>query len=224
MIDYGFYNMDCLDGMREFPDKYFDLAICNPPYNIQSLNVKAKSSSNATSRLKKYGSLSKANDEKPKKEFFDELFRISKNQIIWGYNHLSDMLPTTTEFIFWYKHNPVVSYSDGELAWTSFKKTAVCFDYPYYGCHGSDELRIHPVQKPIMLYKWLLSRYCDEGGRILDPFVGSASSLIACHEMGYKYVGFEIDPDMYAKAKKRLDQHEAQTNIFDFIGVGHGNM
>lgn len=217
MLDFGFYNMDCLDGMRQFPDKYFQLAICDPPYNITSLNVKANSSSNATSRLKKYGNLSNANDKKPDKEYFDELFRVSENQIIWGYNHLSDMLPTTTEFIFWYKHNPVVSYSDGELAWTSFKKTAVCFDYPYYGSHGQDEWRISPVQKPVMLYKWILSRYATEGGTILDPNVGSASSLIACREMGFKYVGFEIDPEMYAKARKRLDAAENQMNIYDFM-------
>ena len=222
MLDFGFYNLDCMEGMRQFPDKYFQLAICDPPYNIQSENVKANSSNNATSRLKKYGDLSKANDKRPSKEVFDEIFRVSENQIIWGYNHLSDILPTTTEFIFWYKHNPVVSYSDGELAWTSFKRTAVCFDYPYYGCHGADVIRIHPVQKPIALYKWLLSRYCCDGGSVIDPFVGSASSLIACREMGYKYVGFEIDPMYYEQAKKRLDAAESQMNIFDFIGIKNG--
>lgn len=164
MLDFGFYNGDCMDYLPEFPDGYFDLAIVDPPYNVQSLYVKANSASNANSRLKKYGNLANANNNRPDKKYFDELFRVSKNQIVWGYNHLSDLLPTTTEFIFWYKHNPVVSYSDGELAWTSFKRTAVCFDYPYYGCHGSDTIRISPVQKPIALYIWILKRYAHEGG------------------------------------------------------------
>ena len=106
---------DCMEGMKRFPDGYFDLAIADPPYGIENGN-------RATSSLRKYGGLDFANDKKPKKKYFDELFRVSKNQIIWGYNHLSDMLPSTKEFIFWYKHQPVDSYSDGELAWTSFKK------------------------------------------------------------------------------------------------------
>lgn len=109
------YNMDCMDGMREFPDGYFDLAIVDPPYGIER-------AFSATSRIKKYGQTKTANDNKPDRNYFKELFRVSSNQIIWGYNHLSDMLPTTKEFIFWYKHQPVVTYSDGELAWTSFKK------------------------------------------------------------------------------------------------------
>ena len=106
---------DCMEGMKRFPDGYFDLAIVDPPYGIENGN-------RATSSLRKYGGLDFANDKKPEKKYFDELFRVSNNQIIWGYNHLSDMLPSTKEFIFWYKHQPVDSYSDGELAWTSFKK------------------------------------------------------------------------------------------------------
>lgn len=126
MLDFGYYNIDCMDGMKGFPDKFFDLAIVDPPYGID----KAIS---APSRVTKYGRLDIVNDTRPRPEYFDELFRVSKNQIVWGFNHLSDLLPTTKEFIFWYKRNPVVSYSDGELAWTSFTKTAKCFDYPYWG-------------------------------------------------------------------------------------------
>ena len=127
MLDFGFYNMDCMAGMKEFPDKYFDLAIVDPPYGIERFK------NNAISRIKKYGDLRTVNDFKPNAEYFSELARVSKNQIIWGYNHLSDMLPPTKEFVFWYKHQPVDSYSDGELAWTSFNKTAKCFDFAYFG-------------------------------------------------------------------------------------------
>lgn len=123
------YNMDCMDGMKEYPDGYFDLAVVDPPYGIEKA-VKA------TSRIQKYGDVHMANDMKPTREYFEELMRVSKNQIIWGYNHLSDMLPKTKEFIFWYKHQTVETYSDGELAWTSFKKTAKCFDYAYAGFVG----------------------------------------------------------------------------------------
>lgn len=121
-----YYNEDCMQGMKRYPDKYFDLAIVDPPYGIEK-------AFQATSRIAKYGRMDTVNDAKPSKEYFEELFRVSKNQIIWGFNHLSDLLPTTKEFIFWYKHQPVDTYSDGELAYTSFNKTARCFDYPYWG-------------------------------------------------------------------------------------------
>lgn len=109
------YCMDCMEGMKQFPDNYFDLAVVDPPYGIEN-------SFKACSRIAKYGNMKTVNDAVPQKEYFEELFRVSKNQIVWGYNHLSNMLPTTKEFLFWYKHQPVDSYSDGELAWTSFKK------------------------------------------------------------------------------------------------------
>lgn len=120
------YNMDCMEYMRSLPDKAFDLAVVDPPYGIEKA-VKA------TSRIAKYGQMQTVNDAKPCAEYFAELQRVSKEQIIWGYNHLSDMLPPTKEFIFWYKHQPVDTYSDGELAWTSGTKTAKCFDYAYFG-------------------------------------------------------------------------------------------
>lgn len=109
------YNMDCMEAMRKMPDKAFDLAVVDPPYGIEKAFC-------ATSRIAKYGKMQTVNDYKPTKEYFDQLFRVSENQIVFGYNHLSDMLPPTKEFLFWYKHQPVDTYSDGELAWTSFKK------------------------------------------------------------------------------------------------------
>ena len=206
MLDFGFYNTDCMVGMREFPDRFFDLAIVDPPYGIE----KAFSS---TSRIAKYGGVHEANDLKPTKEYFKELFRVSKNQIVWGYNHLSDMLPPTKEFLFWYKHNPVETYSDGELAWTSFRKTAKCFDYPYFGAINAEE-RILPTQKPVHLYEWILSVYANDGDKILDTHVGSASSLIACEKTGHPYVGFEISREFYQRAQTRLEAFRSQIRFF----------
>lgn len=197
MLENGFYNMDCMQGMKDFPDGYFDLAIVDPPYGFDN-------GVSATSRIAKYGQLHSVNDLKPDKFYFEELFRVSKNQIIWGYNHLSNMLPPTKEFIFWYKHQPVGTYSDGELAWTSFLKTAKCFDFPYFGGVNREPDRCHPTQKPVKLYEWILSKYAKAGDKILDTHAGSASSLIACENMGFEYVGFELDTEYYAAANERL--------------------
>lgn len=109
------YNVDCVEYMATLPDKAFDLAVVDPPYGIEK-------GFSATSRIAKYGQMESVNDQKPNKEYFEQLFRVSKNQIVFGYNHLSNLLPPTKEFLFWYKHQPVDTYSDGELAWTSFKK------------------------------------------------------------------------------------------------------
>ena len=209
MLKPGYHNMDCMDGMKQFPDKYFDLAIVDPPYGIERFK-------NAQpTRLDKYGSLATANDLRPTQEYFAELFRVSKKQIVWGYNHLSDMLPTTKEFIFWYKQQPLPSFSDGELAWTSFDKTAKCFNFRYSGAHGAELHRIHPTQKPVALYTWLLNKYAKPGDKILDTHVGSASSLIACHKLGFEYVGFEIDPHYYKLSKQRLENEMAQVSMFE---------
>lgn len=198
-----FLNIDCMEGMKQYPDKYFDLAIVDPPYGIEK-------GFDGQKRIKKYGQLKTVNDLKPTPAYFDELFRVSKNQIIWGYNHLSDMLPRTKEFVFWYKHQPVDSYSDGELAWTSFTKTAKCFDYPFFGGVGADNDRIHPTQKPVALYAWLLNTYAKPGDKILDTHVGSASSLIACHRLGFEYVGFELDKRYFDLASERLETEKMQ--------------
>ena len=189
--------------MKEYPDKYFDLAIVDPPYGIEKAFTKG-------SHLLKYGQMKTVNDLKPTPAYFDELFRVSKNQIIWGYNHLSDMLPSTKEFVFWYKHQPMDSFSDGELAWTSFTKTAKCFDYPFFGGVHQEKDRFHPTQKPVALYAWLLNTYAKPGDKILDTHVGSASSLIACHRLGFEYVGFELDKHYFDLANERLETEKMQ--------------
>lgn len=202
------YNADCMEVMKTFKDKQFDLAIVDPPYGIE------QGKNSQPTRLNKYGAMSKANDLKPGKDYFDELFRVSDNQIIWGYNHLSDMLPPTKEFVFWYKHQPVDTYSDGELAWTSFKKTAKCFDFKYFGNVNADKERIHPTQKPVRLYWWLLDTYAMGGGKILDTHSGSLSIGIACHDLGHELTAIELDNEMYEKAKKRLCNHQLQLKLF----------
>ena len=200
-------NRDCLEAMKEFPDKFFDLAVCDPPYSINRFK------NGETSRLRKYGSLKSVNDERPTKEYFDELFRVSKNQIVWGFNHLCDLLPPTTEFIFWYKHQPVETYSDGELAWTSFTKTAKCFDYAYFGNIGADTYRIHPTQKPVALYQWILSKYAKQGDKILDTHLGSGSSRIACWNGGFDFWGYEIDKEYFEKQEQRFENHTSQLRM-----------
>ena len=163
------YNIDCMEFMRRVPSKYFDLAVVDPPYGIEK-------GFKATSRVRRYGQTKTANDDKPTAEYFTELFRVSKNQIIWGYNHLSDLLPPTKEFIFWYKRQPVDSYSDGELAWTSFNKTAKCFDHAYFGNVGADDVRIHPMQKPVALYLWLYANTRIHTTRFLIHTLGAGQA------------------------------------------------
>ena len=213
----SFLNMDCMDGMKEFPDKYFELAIVDPPYGIDFGNYNRTNKDIHGNRYKadKYHN---ADWDKgtPTDEYFKELMRVSKNQIIWGGNYFN--LPPTQGFIFWYKRNPVDNFSDGEFAWTSFKKPAKCYDYMYFGNINAEPDRIHPTQKPVKLYEWILTNYAKQGDKILDTHVGSASSLIACHNLGFDYVGFELDTDYYNMANDRLERVKSQTTIFDFIG------
>lgn len=199
---------DCKDIMKNIPDKYFDLAIIDPPYGIERFK-------NAQpTRLNKYGNVGIVNDIKPDKNYFIELFRISKNQIVWGFNHLCDLLPPTKEYIFWYKHQPVVTFGDGELAWTSFNKTSKCFDFPYFGSKGSDLIRIHPTQKPVALYRWILSQYAKPGDKIIDTHSGSGSCAIACHLEKFDFLAIEKDEDYYNASVRRLEEIRQQGVLF----------
>ena len=225
--------MDCMEGMKRFPDKYFDLAIVDPPYGINAANmsmgtnkVRTKGgypSISTADKLRK-GRLNQGSGKlknrilntsncdwdmyPPKQEYFDELFRVSKNQIIWGGNYFD--LPPTRGIIVWDKKQPWDNFSQVEMAWTSFDRPASLFKMANYAPG-----KIHPTQKPVELYKWVINKYAQGNDVILDTHVGSASSLIACKETGHKYVGFEIDPSYYESAKKRLEEAEAQINIFD---------
>ena len=204
----GFFNLDCMDGMKEIPDKYFDLAIVDPPYGLERFKK-------GGSHVNKYGNeKGKWNNENPTAEYFDELFRVSKCQIVWGGNNFH--LPTSEYFIIWQKGNAIdFSFATCEYAWTNAKKPAKLFTR----YHASDkDDRIHPTQKPVALYKWLLKNYAKPGDKILDTHVGSASSLIACHDLGFEYLGFELDPDYFRMATERLEQHKAQLNMFIDLG------
>lgn len=205
MLDFGYYNMDCMDGMKEFPDKYFDLAIVDPPYGI---NIQK------SGRLKKYNTDNVWDNETPSDEYFNELFRVSKNQIIWGGNYFN--LPPTKCFLIWDKKQPEgISFASCEFAWASFNSVAKTF---YFSPFADRDVRVHTTQKPVALYEWILSRYAKDGDIILDTHVGSASSLIACHNTNHKFVGFELDEHYYKLSKERLDRETAQMNLFDFIG------
>ena len=203
MLDFGYYNMDCMQGMKEFPDKYFELAIVDPPYGI---NIETSGTYFKKFKTKGW------DNETPKQPYFDELMRVSKNQIIWGANYFQ--LPPNKCFIIWKKPqiSEELSFSMCEYAWASFDSTAKVIEI-----YGQEFDRIHPTQKPIKLYEWLLAKYAKQGDKILDTHVGSASSLIACHNLGFQYVGFEIDKEYYEKSLDRLETAKKQVSILDVI-------
>jgi site-specific DNA-methyltransferase (adenine-specific) len=233
------YLMDCMEGMKQFPDKYFELAIVDPPYGINAPNMQMGSHPNR-SKNDGYGSgpgistavklkgrlnqgsgklknrvLNKSkigwDNEKPSAEYFSELFRVSKNQIIWGGNYFD--LPPSRGVVCWDKMQPWENFSQWEMAWTSFDKPAALFKYSNTG-GANTEKKIHPTQKPRDLYKWLLKRFAKEGDKILDTHVGSASSIIAFEDLKFDYVGFEIDEEYFNNANKRIQQFKSQIKIF----------
>ena len=202
------FNVDCMVALKETPDKFYDLCICDPPYGLERFK-------RGGSVVNRYGEPGAWNNTKPTSDYFNELFRVSKNQIIWGANNFS--LPPSEYFIIWDKVNPLeFSFAMCEQAWTNIKKPAKIFRY---NSQNERACRIHPTQKPVALYEWLLKNYAKPGDKILDTHVGSASSLIACHKMGFDYLGFEIDEEYYNKAKKRLDEARAQQTIFGLEGL-----
>ena len=200
------YNKDCLDAMKEMQDNQFDLAIVDPPYGIiASGGQKGGVSEKYKNRAYTNGSIDDW-DIKPNDRYFKELFRVSKNQVIWGGNYFD--LPPTRGIIFWDKVQPFDTYSKGELAWTSFTYPAKLFRYDnrYKG-------KIHPTQKPVKLYEWLLMNYAKEGDKILDTHLGSGSIAIACHNLGYDLEGYELDKEYYDNALKRIKEHQSQLRL-----------
>lgn len=213
------YNMDCMEGMKQFPDKYFNLAIVDPPYGIGENAFRSKSRTKLA-KTTDWGAFDKEWDKEcPKEEYFGELFRISKNQIIWGANHMMHRIQKSSScWIVWDKDNSGC-FADCELAYTSFTTAVRKFKYRWNGMLQENmkdkEVRIHPTQKPIALYKWILKNYAKPGDIILDTHVGSASSLIACYEYGFDYVGFEIDKNYYAASIERIENVKAQVSLFE---------
>lgn len=234
------FNEDCMLGMRAYPDNHFDLAIVDPPYGIGADNMQMGSHPNrskydgfgsgpATStavKLKKnrlnQGSGKLKNrilnqsdctwdTNPPDANYFDELRRISKHQIIWGGNYFP--LPPTRGVVCWDKCQPWENFSQWEMAWTSFDLPAALFQYSNTG-GANTEKKIHPTQKPVKLYEWLLQRYAKPGDKILDTHFGSLSIGIACHNMGHDLTAFEIDKDYFEAGKARLEQHQKQQKLF----------
>lgn len=227
MLDFGYYNIDCMQGMKDFPDDYFDLAIVDPPYGIgydtQAENRGGEMFGNARAPKRTYHG--GGWDVKPSKKYFEELVRVSKNQIVWGGNYFSDCLPPSRSFICWDKRYPglVRSFADCEYAWCSpglgvARMFRYVWDGMIQGNMKDKENRIHPTQKPVALYKWLLTNYAKPGDKILDTHVGSGSSLVACEDMGFQYIGFEIDKEYYRLSSERINQHTAQVTITELIG------
>lgn len=208
---------DNMELMARYEDNYFDLAIVDPPYGIgESKKKRENTKSNKWKKpTKKIHNPKEWDNEIPKQEYFDELFRVSKNQIIWGANYMTTFLPPSMGWIFWDKKNGNNDFSDGELAYTSFKKGLRKFEWLWSGFSKQrPEERIHPTQKPIALYEFCLMNYAKEGDKILDTHLGSGSIAIACHNLGFELTACELDPDYYEAAMKRIEQHKNQTRLF----------
>jgi len=201
------HNIDCLLFMKQCEDKQFDLAIVDPPYGIgmDGGNVGYKG----------FNNFEKKGWDKaiPEQEYFEELFRISKNQIVWGGNYFG--LPATRCFLVWDKGEGFYNrtYAECELAWTSFDKNTVKYKRDPLA-KGDYKGKIHPTQKPINLYKWLLMNYAKEGDKIFDSHLGSGSIAIACNDLGFDLVGTEIDSDYFNKANKRIELAKKQQTLF----------
>jgi site-specific DNA-methyltransferase (adenine-specific) len=195
-------NEDCMDLLKRTPDNFYNLALVDPPYGI---NI------NSSGRLGHYGGKGKKWDSNiPNDIYFKELFRVSKNQIIWGGNYF--YLPPTRCFLIWDKEQPEdVSFASCEFAWTSFNLSAKTF---YKRPQNADIQRIHPTQKPVALYKWILDKYAKEGDKILDTHLGSGSIAIACHDYGYELTACELDKEYFDKAIERITNHTSQQKLF----------
>ena len=219
------YNEDCVDGLKRFSENYFDLAIVDPPYGIGAdkaqnnaamQRIKADGKSKAGRGWKLYADTDWDN-ETPNAEYWQELFRVSKNQIVWGGNYFTDYLPPSMGWIMWDKGQRDFSLADGELAWTSFNKALRIFEMSRgkaLAKNNEQGGRFHPTQKPEMLYSWILQNYAKAGDLILDTHLGSGSSRIAAYKGGFNFVGFEINEHYYEKQEKRFKDFVSQLRLF----------
>ena len=212
-------NMDCMEYLAGLPDKAFDICIVDPPYGIGENGDRNASRTGGLAKAKVYKAFAGCDVEPPPVEYFTELQRVSANQIIWGANHFIDRIGKPSScWIVWDKVNGGTDFADSELAWTSFKTAVRNFRFQWSGMLQGNmknkEHRIHPTQKPVSLYEWLLTNYAKPGQRILDTHLGSGSSAIAAHNLGFDFVGTELDADYYAAAVKRFEAHKAQATLF----------
>jgi len=205
------YNDDCMNVMKTFKDKQFDLAIVDPPYGIGA----AKQIDLGNSNKKVKHKTKDWDNTIPTAEYFAELFRVSKNQIIWGGNYFIEHLKNTRCFIVWNKENGTNNMADCELAWASFETSVRMYSgHIFKGIGNNNYVTIHPTQKPVKLYEWILMKYAKEGDKILDTHFGSLSIGIACHDLGFELTAIELDKDYYEAGKKRLIEHQRQLTIF----------
>ena len=203
------HNMDCLEYMKTVPDNFYDLCLTDPPYGI---GMDGKVGINGAGRAKEYQNKN-WDKSTPSKEIFDEIIRVSKNQIIFGANHFIDKIPYSSScWLFWDKDNKESFFADGELAWTNFKTAVRVYKFRWHGMLQQDmankEERHHPTQKPVELFKMILRDYAikNDYTKIFDPFMGSGTTAIACKSLGLDYVGCELDKDYYEIINKRLSQ------------------
>lgn len=208
------YNEDCVEGLKRFSDKHFDLAIVDPPYGLglDGGKIGGDNETNAKNYIKKDW-----DNSIPSSEYWEQLFRVSKNQIVWGGNFMIEFLYPSKGWIVWKKMDISNNFCPFELAWTSFNSGKM-FDFLWAGMWQENmkdkEKRIHPTQKPKQLYKWILKEFAKEGDLILDTHVGSGSSRIACNELHFAFTGFEIDKDYYEAQEKRFKDFVSQLRMF----------
>ena len=203
-------NEDNMALMSRYGDNHFELAIVDPPYGIARFGNRVELSN----RLCKSAKLNQW-DVKPNKDYFDELFRVSKNQIIWGANNFT--LPESEYFLIWDKQQTVDNFASAEYAWTNCKKTAKVFRYSIHKTMSDRKAeggKIHPTQKPLKLYEFCLMTYANEGDKILDTHLGSGSIALACHNLGYELTACELDKEYYEAAIKRIKDHISQQRLF----------
>jgi site-specific DNA-methyltransferase (adenine-specific) len=212
-------NEDNMELMSRYPDNYFDLAIVDPPYGLDfSKYNRVSKRSNGDRYISNDYKKGDWDKSSPNEDYFEELKRVSKHQIVWGGNYFPQLWTNGCKgFIFWYKGNPVPNFADGELAYCSMNKVAKQFDFRYYGNlegNSSAKEKIHPTQKPEQLYNWLLDNYAKEGDKILDTHLGSGSIAIACHNRGFELTACELDKEYYDNFVKRFKQVTAQQSLF----------
>jgi site-specific DNA-methyltransferase (adenine-specific) len=223
MSDVKIYNEDCMVAMARMRDKEFDLAICDPPYGIgcaKTINIENKKKGFIHRELH---TAKQWDNKRPNGNYFSEIQRISQFQIIWGANYFTDFLYPVKGWIVWDKKENQTQgsyFSDGEMAWTNINTPLRIFKYGWIGVdyinHPIREIKIHPTQKPVALYQWLLKNYAKPGDKILDTHLGSGSSAIAADIMGFDFTGYEIDRDYYEAALERFNRHKQQT-VLEFV-------
>ena len=220
--------IDCMEYMKTVPDKYYQLSIVDPPYGIgfdrENTSMSAGERKDGTKRNMKSWSnprptgyaVKEWDSKRPGADYFNELMRVSKNQIVWGGNYFTDILPPSGGWVVWEKGVPDgMSLSQAELAWTQCLNSIKIARILWAGYKKAEQVvRIHPTQKPVALYKWLLKNYAKPNDKIFDSHVGSGSIRIACHDMGFDFMGCELDPDYWKAQEERYKQHTMQGDLF----------